>query len=169
MTVSLKQKDSGLKMDVEFRAYDDGIGFRYVFPEQQGADSLFIAEELTQFAMTGDHTAWWIPGDYDTQEYEYTESPLSGIRARNSNDQPGNVSQTGFSPTGVQTSLLMRDKAGRYINIHEAALVDYPAMHLNLDDTTMTFTSWLTPGIPEAKAEVALPFATPWRVVMVGS
>ena len=119
--------------------------------------------------MTGDHTAWWIPGDYDTQEYEYTESPLSGIRARNSNDQPGNVSQTGFSPTGVQTSLLMRDKAGRYINIHEAALVDYPAMHLNLDDTTMTFTSWLTPGIPEAKAEVALPFATPWRVVMVGS
>lgn len=169
MIVSLKQKDSGLKMDVEFRAYDDGIGFRYVFPEQQGADSLFIAEELTQFAMTGDHTAWWIPGDYDTQEYEYTESPLSGIRARNSNDQPGNVSQTGFSPTGVQTSLLMRDKAGRYINIHEAALVDYPAMHLNLDDTTMTFTSWLTPGIPEAKAEVALPFATPWRVVMVGS
>ena len=168
MTVKLTQKASGMKMNIEFRVYDDGLGFRYVFPGQ-AADSLAIAEELTQFAMAGNHTAWWIPGDYDTQEYEYNETRLSEIRAKNSNNQPGNVSQTGFSPTGVQTSLLMRDDKGTYINIHEAALIDYPAMHLNLNDTTMTFTSWLTPGIPEAKAEVALPFATPWRVVMVGS
>jgi len=169
MTVRMTQKATGVKMNVEFRVYDDGVGFRYVFPEQEGVDSLEIAEELTQFAMAGDHTAWWIPGDYDTQEYEYTESRLSEIRAKNSNDQPGNVSQTGFSPTGVQTSLLMRNDSGVYINIHEAALVDYPAMHLNLDDTAMVFTSWLTPGIPEAKATVKLPFATPWRVVMIGS
>ncbi len=169
MTVSLRQKSTGLKMNIEFRAYDDGVGFRYVFPQQDGVDSLLIAEELTQFAMTGDHTAWWIPGDYDTQEYEYNITPLSEIRSRNSSDQPGNVSATGFSPTGVQTSLLMRNDSGVYINIHEAALVDYPAMHLNLNDTTMTFTSWLTPGIPEAKAVVKLPFATPWRAIMVGS
>ena len=169
MTVHLTQKATGMKMDIEFRAYDDGIGFRYVFPAQAGTDSLRIAEELSQFAMAGDHTAWWIPGDYDTQEYEYNITPLSGIRAKNSNDQPGNVSATGFSPTGVQTSLLMRNDSGVYINIHEAALVDYPAMHLDLNDTTMVFTSHLTPGIPEAKATVALPFATPWRVVMVGS
>lgn len=169
MTVSLRQKSTGLKMNIEFRAYDDGVGFRYVFPRQDGVDSLLIAEELTQFAMTGDHTAWWIPGDYDTQEYEYNITPLSEIRSRNSSDQPGNVSATGFSPTGVQTSLLMRNDSGVYINIHEAALVDYPAMHLNLNDTTMTFTSWLTPGIPEAKAVVKLPFVTPWRAIMVGS
>ena len=169
MTVSLTQKTTGMKMNVEFRVYDDGAAFRYVFPEQPGVDSLAIAEELSQFAMAGDMTAWWIPGDYDTQEYEYTQSRLSEIRAKNRNDQPGNVSQTGFSPTGVQTSLLLRNDSGLYLNIHEAALIDYPAMHLDLNDTTMVFTSHLTPGIPEAKAVVTLPFATPWRVVMVGS
>ena len=169
MTVRMTQKSTGVKMNLEFRVYDDGAAFRYVFPEQEGTDSLMIAEELSEFAMAGDHTAWWIPGDYDTQEYEYTESRLSGIRAKNSNDQPGNVSATGFSPTGVQTSLLMRNDSGTYINIHEAALIDYPAMHLDLNDTTMVFRSHLTPGIPEAKATVALPFSTPWRVVMIGS
>ncbi|MDE6486767.1 MAG: glycoside hydrolase family 97 protein [Muribaculaceae bacterium] len=169
MTVRMTQKGTGVKMNVEFRVYDDGAAFRYVFPAQEGTDSLMIAEELTEFAMAGDHTAWWIPGDYDTQEYEYTESRLSAIRDKNSSDQPGNVSATGFSPTGVQTSLLMRDDSGTYINIHEAALIDYPAMHLDLNDTTMVFRSHLTPGIPEAKATVALPFATPWRVVMIGS
>ncbi len=168
MTVKLEQRKTGFLMNLEFRVFDDGVGFRYVFPEQT-TDSLYVAEELSQFAMSGDHTAWWIPGDYDTQEYEYTESQLSGIRAKNSNDQPGNVSQTGFSPTGVQTALLMRDEKGTYINIHEAALIDYPAMHLDLNDTTMVLTSHLTPGIPEAKAEIKLPFSTPWRVIMIGS
>ncbi|MDE6285772.1 MAG: glycoside hydrolase family 97 N-terminal domain-containing protein, partial [Muribaculaceae bacterium] len=132
MTVKLQQRKSGFLMNVEFRVYNDGVGFRYVFPEQS-TDSLYIAEELTQFAMAGDHTAWWIPGDYDTQEYEYTESRLSQIRGKNNSNQPGNVSATGFSPTGVQTSLLMRDDKDHYINIHEAALVDYPAMHLDLN------------------------------------
>lgn len=168
MTVKLKQRKSGFRMNVEFRVFSDGVGFRYVFPEQK-TDSLYVAEELTQFAMAGDNMAWWLPGDYDTQEYEYTESRLSQIRAKNGNGQPGNVSATGFSPTGVQTSLLMRDDKNNYINIHEAALIDYPAMHLDLNDTTMVFTSHLTPGIPEAKAEIALPFATPWRVIMIGS
>lgn len=161
---------SGLKMNIEVRAFDDGVGFRYVFP-RQSADTLYIAEELTEFAMPSDLTSWWLPGDYDTQEYEYTKSKLSEIRSLNSGEEMmGNVSQTSFSPTGVQTSLLLRDDADSlYLNIHEAALIDYPAMHLNLNDTTMTFQSWLTPGLPAYKAAIATPRATPWRVIMVGS
>ncbi len=169
MTMYMTGK-SGLKMNIEVRAFDDGVGFRYVFPEQD-ADTLYIAEELTEFAMPSDLTSWWLPGDYDTQEYEYTKSKLSEIRSVNSGEEMmGNVSQTAFSPTGVQTSLLLRDDADSlYMNIHEAALIDYPAMHLNLNDTTLTFQSWLTPGIPPYKAAIATPRVTPWRVIMVGS
>jgi len=166
MTVNLAQGDR--KMDIVFRAYDDGIGFRYVFPEQPELTHFVIKEELTQIAMTGDHTAWWIPGDYDTQEYEYTKSRLSEIRTHNNSNQPGNVSQTGFSPTGVQTSLMLKTDDGIYLNLHEAALVNYPAMHLNLNDSTLTFTSWLTPDRNGDKGVIDTPFATPWRVVMVG-
>lgn len=137
-------------MDVEFRAYDDGVAFRYIFPEQE-TKQFVITDELSQFAMAGDHTAWWIPGDYDTQEYEYVKSRLSEIRSKNTDDKLGNVSQTGFSPTGVQTSLMLKTDDGTYLNIHEAALVDFPAMHLNLDDSTMVFTSWLTPSPTEPR------------------
>ncbi len=164
LTVYMTRGD--LKVNLEARVFDDGVGFRYVFPEQS-TDTIFVAEELTQFAME-DMTAWWIPGDYDTQEYEYIKSRLSEIRAHNSDDHMSNVSQTSFSPTGVQTSLMLKDDQGLYMNLHEAAVVDYPAMHLNLDDSTMTFQSWLTPGIPEWKAAIATPGATPWRVLMVG-
>ena len=155
------------KLDVEFRAYDDGAAFRYVFPEQ--AESEFvIADELSEMAMGGDYTAWWIPGDYDTQEYEYTRSRLSEIRAHSAKRHMANVSQSIFSPTGVQTSLMLKTPSGKYLNLHEAALVDYPAMHLNLNDSTMTFVSWLTPSPDGTKARIATPFRTPWRVVMAG-
>lgn len=165
----VRLKSGKTRLDIEVRAFDDGVGFRYVFPE--AGDTVRIAEELTQFAMPGDMTAWWIPGDYDTQEYAYNTTKLSEIRKTNEGiDNSGNVSTSTFSPTGVQTSLLLRDDADSlYVNIHEAALIDYPAMHLNLNDTTMTFTSWLTPGMEVEKAKVVTPFATPWRVVMVGS
>ncbi len=168
MTVSLKAKD-GLRMDVEVRVFDDGLGFRYVFPDK--GDTIMVAEELTQFAMPGDLTAWWIPGDYDTQEYAYNTTKLSGIRAVNDSiDNSANVSTSAFSSTGVQTSILLRrDSDSLYMNLHEAALINYPAMHLNLNDTTMVFTSWLTPGMEAEKALIATPFATPWRVIMVGS
>ncbi len=168
MTVSLKAQD-GLRMDVEVRVFDDGLGFRYVFPEK--GDTILVAEELTQFAMPGNLTAWWIPGDYDTQEYAYNTTKLSGIRAANDSiDNSANVSTSAFSSTGVQTSILLRrDSDSLYMNLHEAALIDYPAMHLNLNDTTMVFTSWLTPGMEVEKALIATPFATPWRVIMVGS
>lgn len=156
------------RMDVEFRVYDDGVGFRYIFPEQK-ADTLLVAEELSRFAMPADLTAWWIPGDYDTQEYNYTKSKLSEIRGINEKGgHQSNVSQTGFSTTGVQTSLMLRGDDGLYMNIHEAALVDYPAMHLDLNDTTLVFTSHLTPGLPLEKALLNTPRTTPWRVIMLG-
>ncbi|MDE6489832.1 MAG: glycoside hydrolase family 97 protein, partial [Muribaculaceae bacterium] len=165
MTVELAQGDR--LMNIQFRAYDDGVGFRYVFPEQKGLETFVITDELTQMAMTGDHTAWWIPGDYDTQEYEYNKTRLSEIRAVGTGGQPGNVSATAFSPTGVQTSLMLKTDDGIYLNLHEAALVDYPAMHLDYNDSTMTFTSWLTPGRDGSKAVITTPFVTPWRVIMV--
>ncbi len=154
-------------LDITFRVYDDGLGFRYTFPAQD-ADTIIIADELTQFAMPGDMTAWWIPGDYDTQEYEYNRSRLSQIRdISTGGEKMGNVSQSAFSPTGVQTSLQLKSDNGTYINIHEAALVDFPAMHLDLNDTTFTFRSWLTPDRNGDKAVVALPFSTPWRALMI--
>ena len=164
MTVAMTDK-SGVKMDIEFRVFDDGAAFRYIFPEQ-ATKTIEIKEELSEFAMGGDYTAWWIPGDYDTQEYEYNRSKLSEIRSFSEASKIENVAQTGFSPTGVQTSLMLKTPSGKYLNLHEAALVDYPAMHLNLNDTTMVFTSWLTPGRGEAKAVVNTPFKTPWRVIM---
>ena len=165
MTVSMVD-DKGTKLNVEFRVFNDGAALRYIFPEQD-TKTIQIREELSQFAMGGDYTAWWIPGDYDTQEYEYHKSKLSEIRSYSDSTKMENVAQTGFSPMGVQTSLMMKTPSGKYLNIHEAALIDYPAMHLNLNDTTMTFTSWLTPGRSEAKATVSTPFKSPWRVIMV--
>ena len=164
MTVAMTS-DKGVKMNLEFRVFDDGAAFRYVFPEQE-TKTIEIKEELTQMAMGGDYTAWWIPGDYDTQEYEYIKTPLSGIRNHNEEEDMTNVSSSRFSPTGVQTSLMLKTPSGKYLNLHEAALVDYPAMHLNLDDSTLVFTSWLTPGRGDAKAVVNTPFKTPWRVIM---
>ena len=165
MTAWLSNADA--RMAVEFRVFDDGVGFRYIFPEQK-IKEILVKEEMTQFAMPGDITAWWIPGDYDTQEYQYTKSRLSEIKDNIDSSMIGNVSQSVFSQNGVQTSLQLKSDDGVYINLHEAALIDYPAMHLNLNDTTMVFTSWLTPGIPAEKARLELPRTTPWRVIMIG-
>lgn len=165
MIVNLQQGDR--KMDIEFRAYNDGFGFRYIFPEQT-AKAFVIADEATQIAMAGDHTAWWIPGDYDTQEYEYTTSRLSEIRAHADDNFMNNASQQRFSPTGVQTALMLKTNDGLYLNLHEAALVDFPAMSLELNDTTMTFKSHLTPGQGGTIATIHTPFKTPWRTVTVG-
>ena len=116
----------GNVMQVRFRLYDDGLGFRYEFPQENALTYFKVKEELTEFAMAGDHTAWWIPGDYDTQEYNYTESKLSGIKIRNAAMRLGNASAEGFSDNGVQTALQMKTADGLYINIHEAEVVDYP-------------------------------------------
>lgn len=167
LAITLRQPQSGRQMIVRFRLYDEGIGFRYEFPEQEAMTYFTIREERTQFAMTGDHTAFWIPGDYDTQEYDYTESKLSEIRQLMQQAITPNSSQTPFSPTGVQTALQLKSDDGLYINIHEAALVDYPCMHLDLDDERMVFTSHLTPDAQGWKGYMQTPCHTPWRTVMV--
>lgn len=168
LLVSLSQDHTGRQMNIRFRVYDDGMGLRYEFPQQDSLVYFIVKEEHTQFAMTGDHTAWWLPGDYDTQEQETQESRLSEIRARfHDAVNWSNSSVANFSETGVQTSLQMKSQDGLYINIHEAALVNYPAMHLNLDDKHMVFESWLTPDATGNKAYVQMPFNTPWRTVMV--
>ena len=167
LAITLRQPQSGRQMVVRFRLYDEGVGFRYEFPEQEAMTYFTIREERTQFAMTGDHTAFWIPGDYDTQEYDYTESKLSEIRQLLQQAITPNSSQTPFSPTGVQTALQLKSDDGLYINIHEAALVDYPCMHLDLDDERMVFTSHLTPDAQGWKGYMQTPCHTPWRTVMV--
>jgi len=154
-------------MIIRFRLFNDGLGFRYEFPEQPNLNYLVIKEERTQFAMNGDHKAFWIPGDYDTQEYDYTESKLSEIRGLMKGAITPNASQTQFSPTGVQTSLMMKSADGLYINIHEAALVDYACMHLELDDKNMVFESFLTPDVQGKKGYLLAPCTSPWRTVIV--
>ena len=167
MAVTLNQKAQDRNMIIRFRLYDDGLGFRYEFPLSKNMNYLVVKEEHTQFAMTGDHTAFWIPGDYDTQEYDYTESKLSEIRGLMDGAITPNSSQTTFSPTGVQTSLQMKTADGLYINLHEAALIDYSCMHLNLDDKNFIFESWLTPDAQGYKGYLQAPCKSPWRTVMV--
>ena len=167
MAVTLNQAATKRNIVIRFRVYDDGMGLRYEFPQQDELNYFVIKEEHTQFAMNGDHTAWWIPGDYDTQEYETVESKLSEIRSLMKDAITPNSSQTPFSPTGVQTSLQMKTADGLYVNIHEAACVNYATMHLNLDDKAMVFESWLTPDAKGFKGFIQTPFNTPWRTVLV--
>ncbi len=167
LLIKMDQPRCYRKMNLRFRVYDDGIGFRYEFPQDGVLTYFTIKEEHSQFAMAGDHIAWWIAGDYDTQEYDYTESRLSEIRDKMAGAISSNASQEQFSPTGVQTSLQMKTDDGLYINIHEAALVDYSCMHLNLDDKNMVFESWLTPDARGNKGHLQTPCHSPWRTVMV--
>ena len=167
MLVELEQPATKRLMNLRFRVYDDGVGFRYEFPQQPNLVYFTVENECTQFAMPGDMTAWWIAGDYDTQEYDYTESRLSEIRGLMKGAISGNASQTQFSPTGVQTSLQLKSDDGIYVNIHEAALVDYSCMHLELDDKNFIFTSHLTPDVHGFMAHLQTPAKTPWRTVMV--
>ncbi|UUW07637.1 glycoside hydrolase family 97 protein [Flavobacterium plurextorum] len=167
LAVTLNQKQTDRKMIIRFRLFDEGLGFRYEFPTQKNLTYFVIKEERTQFAMTGDHTAFWIPGDYDTQEYDYTKSKLSEIRGLSEKSRTENLAQTGFSPTGVQTALMMKTADGLYINLHEAALINYSCMHLNLDDKNLIFESWLTPDVKGDKGYMQAPCTTPWRTIMV--
>ena len=167
LLVNLVQTSTDRKMAIRFRLFNDGLGFRYEFPYQKNLSYFVIKEELTQFALAGDHTAWWLPGDYDTQEYNFTECRLSEIAGKMQEAICGNDSQTPYSVNGVQTSLQMRTDSGLYINIHEAALLDYPCMHLELDPKTFTFTSHITPDAQGWKGRMQTPCNTPWRTVQV--
>jgi len=168
LAVRLHQDCSGRDIVIRFRVYDYGMGLRYEFPQQPQLNYFIVKEEHTQFALTGDHTAWWLPGDYDTQEQETQESRLSEIRSRFHDAVNWNNSSVAtFSETGVQTALQMKTADGLYINLHEAACVNYPTMHLNLNDKDMVFESWLTPDAEGSKGYVQTPFNTPWRTVLV--
>lgn len=169
LAVTLTQKETNRQMLIRFRLFDEGLGFRYEFPLQPNLTYFVIKEEHTQFAMTGDHTAFWLAGDYDTQEYDYTTSRLSEIRGLMKGAITSNASQTQFSPTGVQTALMMKTDEGLYINLHEAALINYSCMHLNLDDKSFVFQSWLTPDATGDKGTMQAPRQSPWRTIMVSN
>ena len=166
LLLSLKRED-GTAMNLRFRLYNDGLGFRYEFPMENTLTYFNVADELTEFAMAGDHTAWWISGDYDTQEYNYTESKLSEIRGISEKMRLSNASQESFSATGVQTALQMKTADGLYINIHEAEVLNYPTTNLDLDDRKMVFTTWLTPDAEGVKGRLQAPCKSPWRTVQV--
>ena len=167
LAVTLTQPSTNRHILIRFRVFNDGLGFRYEFPQQENLNYFVIKDEKSQFAMTGDHKAFWLPGDYDTQEYCTMTSNLSEIRGLMDKAITPNSSQTPFSPTGVQTSLMMKSKEGLYINIHEAALIDYACMHLNLDDKNFIFESWLTPDAIGDKGYMQTPCQSPWRTVIV--
>ncbi len=169
LLVTLDQKATDREMMIRFRLFDDGLGFRYEFKDQKNLTYFVIKEEKTQFAMHGDHKAWWIPGDYDTQEYDYMVSKLSEIRGLMKEAITPNTSQTPFSATGVQTALQLKSDDGIYINLHEAALINFPAMHLDLDDKTMTFNAHLTPDAVGDKGYMQAPTTSPWRTVIVSN
>ena len=166
LAVTLEQPENDRYIIIRFRLFNDGLGFRYEFPQQKNLNYFVIKEEHSQFAMAGDHTAFWIPGDYDTQEYDYTTSRLSEIRGKMKDAITPNSSQYVFSPTGVQTALMMKTDDGLYINLHEAALIEYSCMHLNLDDKNMIFESWLTPDARGDKGYMQTPCVSPWRTVI---
>lgn len=167
LAVTLNQQETNRQIIIRFRLFNDGLGFRYEFPSQKNLVYFVIKEERTQFAMAGDHTAFWIPGDYDTQEYDYTTSKLSEIRGLAEKAKTANLSQTSFATTGVQTSLMMKTNDGLYMNLHEAALLNYSCMHLNLDDKNMVFESWLTPDAKGDKGHIQAPAHSPWRTIIV--
>lgn len=169
LAVQLQQNGTEREMIIRFRLFNDGLGFRYEFPQQKNLVYFIIKEERTEFAMTGDHTAFWIPGDYDSQEYDYTESKLSEIRGLFKKAVTDNASQEQFSDTGVQTSLMMKTADGIYINIHEAALINYSCMSLDLNDKTFVFQSHLTPDAVGDKGYMQAPCVSPWRTMVISN
>lgn len=169
LVLTLKQNETERQVIIRFRLFNDGLGFRYEFPEQKNLTYFVVKEERTEFAMTGDHTAFWIPGDYDTQEYDFTESKLTEIRKLFRGAVSDNASQKQFSDTGVQTSLMLKTADGTYINIHEAALINYSCMHLNLDDKNLVFQSHLTPDAKGNKGHLQAPCVSPWRTIIASS
>ncbi|MDT0605394.1 glycoside hydrolase family 97 protein [Croceitalea rosinachiae] len=166
LLVLLEQESTQRFLNIRFRLFDDGLGFRYEFPEQPNLSYFIISEEKTQFAMTGDHIAFWIPGDYDTQEYNYTTSKLSEVSSLMEQAITPNASQTPSSKTGVQTALMLKSNTGTYINLHEAALIEYAAMHLDVDASNFTLTSHLTPDAVGNKGYMQAPRNTPWRTII---
>lgn len=169
LVVHLKENnDKPVMLDIIFRVFNDGIGFRYAFPTQPNLQHFVVTDELTQFALTGNHKTWWIPGDYDTNEYPYVTSALSEVDAAAESKKHDEIAvRVVKDPHSVQTPLMMKSNDGLYINIHEAALVNYPAMQLHIDKSNFKLSSNLVPDAVGNKAYLQAPFATPWRTIIV--
>lgn len=168
LVLQLKDRaGSGIALNIIFRVFNDGIGFRYEFPKQSKLNHFVVADELTQFAVSGDHKAFWIPGDYDTNEFTWYTSRLSEVDATGGGLAQEIYAKTFFDKNAVQTPLMMKSNDGLYINIHEAALVNYPAMNLVLDKTSFTFRCHLVPDAVGNKAYLQTPAITPWRTIVV--
>lgn len=165
---AIRQKNTGTLINIHFRLFDDGLGFRYEFPIQPKLKDFIIEEELTEFKLSGNHTAFWIPGDYDTNEYPYTKSRLSEVDAVAKSEQHQEIAtRTPIGKNYVQTPLMLKTDGGLYINIHEAALINYSAMQLRIDATTNTLTAALVPDAVGNKVYMNTPCVTPWRTIVV--
>lgn len=167
LTVSLKHKLTGRDMAIRFRLFNDGLGFRYEFGPMAWPEYFIINDELTEFAMAEDYTAFWIPGDFDTQEYEYTRSRISEIPSLVADQLLPNPWHFPYSVNAVQTSLQMKSDDGVYVNLHEAALVDYSCMNLELEPGTLTFKASLVPDATGGKGTIQTPAKSPWRTIQV--
>ncbi|HRH60354.1 MAG TPA: glycoside hydrolase family 97 catalytic domain-containing protein, partial [Chitinophagaceae bacterium] len=168
LIVHLKDKSSGILLDIVFKIFNDGVGFRYEFPKQASLNYFIVADELTQFAVAGDNKTFWIPGDYDSNEYLYNTTKLSEVDAITAADKEKDIAvKSLIGPNAVQTPLMMKSADGLYINIHEAALLDYPAMNLLLNKQMLTLTSTLVPDAVGNKAYLQTPAKTPWRTIVV--
>lgn len=167
LTVSLKHKPTGRDMAIRFRLFNDGLGFRYEFGPMAWPEYFIINDELTEFAMAEDYTAFWIPGDFDTQEYEYTRSRISEIPSLVADQLLPNPWHFPYSVNAVQTSLQMKSDDGVYVNLHEAALVDYSCMNLELEPGTLTFKASLVPDATGGKGTIQTPAKSPWRTIQV--
>lgn len=169
LSVELRNNASGILINIVFRLFNEGLGFRYEFPKQEHLNYFIIEDELTQFTMAGDHKTFWIPGDYDTNEYAYNTSSISTIDAKVNLNAQEIATRTGFSSDAVQTPLMMKSKDSLYINIHEAALSNYPAMNLIIDKSKLQFHSQLVPDALGNKAYLQAPSHTPWRTINVSN
>lgn len=169
VTIHLKQKGSPTRlMNIIFRVFEDGVGFRYEFPKQPNLKYFVVSNELTGFNLAGDHKTFWIPGDYDTNEYPYTTSKISEIDNRQMVTSSTDIAvRVAPDPYAVQTPLMMKTADGLYINIHEAGLVNFSAMQLHVDNSTYKLTASLVPDAVGNKAYVHAPFKSPWRTIIV--
>lgn len=169
LAITLTQHETNRKLLIRFRLFNDGLGFRYEFPDQPNLKHFIVSDETTEFSLTGDHKTFWIPGDYETNEYVYTTSKLSEISPTVRSAEADEISTRSVITNGVQTPLMLKTSGSLYINIHEAALVNYPAMNLEVEKSSFKLKTHLVPDAFGNKAYLQTPFTTPWRTILVSN
>lgn len=167
LKVSLSQTTTNRRLNIIFKVYDEGVAFRYEFPKQSNLNYFIISDEKTEFNLTGNHKTFWIPGDFDSQEYPYTESKISEINTDNIDRNNGIGLKSIAGKSIVQSPLMMKSEEGVYVNIFEAAVVNYPVMHLDVAPEKYQFSSHLVPNAIGDKAYLQAPCVSPWRTIMI--